>query len=423
MKKAARCQLKWQDFYGTDFCYSKSLFYSLKKRPYKTDKKGIGAIMSFLWESFAAVTWQQLVMYAVGAGLIWLAIKKQYEPALLLPMGFGAILVNLPGSNAINQTLEGVGEVQGIVSWLYDTGIAASEALPLLLFIGIGAMIDFGPLLSKPSMFLFGAASQFGIFAALLLAVVMGFDLNDAASIGIIGAADGPTSLLVSQVLHSKYVGAIAVAAYSYMALVPIVQPAAIKCFTTKKERCIRMEYNGSTVSKRTRILFPILTTLIVGFIAPSSASLVGFLMFGNLIRECGVLDSLQETAQNALTNLITLLLGITISFSMQAESFVKLDTLFIMAIGLAAFVFDTFGGVLLAKFMNLFLKKKINPMVGAAGISAFPMASRVVQKIAQEESPGNIIIMHAAGANVAGQIASAVAGGLLINLVTSTLG
>ncbi len=423
MKKAARCQLKWQDFYGTDFCYSKSLFYSPKKRPYKADKKGIGAIMSFLWESFAAVTWQQLVMYAVGAGLIWLAIKKQYEPALLLPMGFGAILVNLPGSNAINQTLEGVGEVQGIVSWLYDTGIAASEALPLLLFIGIGAMIDFGPLLSKPSMFLFGAASQFGIFAALLLAVVMGFDLNDAASIGIIGAADGPTSLLVSQVLHSKYVGAIAVAAYSYMALVPIVQPAAIKCFTTKKERCIRMEYNGSTVSKRTRILFPILTTLIVGFIAPSSASLVGFLMFGNLIRECGVLDSLQETAQNALTNLITLLLGITISFSMQAESFVKLDTLFIMAIGLAAFVFDTFGGVLLAKFMNLFLKKKINPMVGAAGISAFPMASRVVQKIAQEESPGNIIIMHAAGANVAGQIASAVAGGLLINLVTSTLG
>lgn len=379
--------------------------------------------MSFLWESFAAVTWQQLVMYAVGAGLIWLAIKKQYEPALLLPMGFGAILVNLPGSNAINQTLEGVGEVQGIVSWLYDTGIAASEALPLLLFIGIGAMIDFGPLLSKPSMFLFGAASQFGIFAALLLAVVMGFDLNDAASIGIIGAADGPTSLLVSQVLHSKYVGAIAVAAYSYMALVPIVQPAAIKCFTTKKERCIRMEYNGSAVSKRTRILFPILTTIIVGFIAPSSASLVGFLMFGNLIRECGVLDSLQETAQNALTNLITLLLGITISFSMQAESFVKLDTLFIMAIGLAAFVFDTFGGVLLAKFMNLFLKKKINPMVGAAGISAFPMASRVVQRIAQEESPGNIIIMHAAGANVAGQIASAVAGGLLINLVTSTLG
>lgn len=375
--------------------------------------------MSFLWEGLTAVTWQQLVMYVVGAALIWVAIKKQYEPALLLPMGFGAILVNLPGSNAINQTLEGIGEVNGIVSWLYDTGIAASEALPLLLFIGIGAMIDFGPLLAKPSMFLFGAASQFGIFAALLFAVMMGFSLNDAASVGIIGAADGPTALLVSQVLHSKYVGAIAVAAYSYMALVPIVQPMAIKLITTKKERCIRMEYDNKSVSKRTRILFPIITTIIVGFIAPSSASLVGFLMFGNLIRECGVLQTLSDTAQNTLTNLITLLLGITISFSMQAESFVKPDTLFIMVIGLAAFVFDTFGGVLLAKIMNLFLKQKINPMVGAAGISAFPMASRVVQKIAQEESPGNIVIMQAAGANVAGQIASAVAGGLLIQLVT----
>lgn len=376
--------------------------------------------MSFLWESFTAVTWQQLVMYAVGAALIWVAIKKQYEPALLLPMGFGAILVNLPGSGAIDQTLQGVGEVHGIVAWLYETGIAASEALPLLLFIGIGAMIDFGPLLAKPSMFLFGAASQLGIFMALFLASGMGFSLNDAASVGIIGAADGPTALLVSQVLHSKYVGAIAVAAYSYMALVPIVQPLAIKCVTTKKERCIKMEYDNKSVSRRTRILFPILTTIIVGFVAPSSAALVGFLMFGNLIRECGVLHTLSETAQTTLTNLITLLLGITISFSMQAEAFVKPDTLFIMAIGLAAFVFDTFGGVLLAKIMNLFLKQKINPLVGAAGISAFPMASRVVQKIAQEESPGNIIIMHAAGANVAGQIASAVAGGLLIQLVAS---
>ncbi|HIW81384.1 MAG TPA: sodium ion-translocating decarboxylase subunit beta [Candidatus Acetatifactor stercoripullorum] len=376
--------------------------------------------MSFLWEGLAAVTWQQIVMYVVGAALIWVAIKKEYEPALLLPMGFGAILVNLPGSNAVDQVLQGVGETHGIVSWLYDVGIAASEAMPLLLFIGIGAMIDFGPLLAKPSMFLFGAAAQFGIFAALLLASALGFSLNDAASIGIIGAADGPTSLLVSQVLNSQYVGAIAVAAYSYMALVPIVQPFAIKLITTKKERSIRMDYDNKSVSKRTRILFPIFTTIIVGFIAPSSASLVGFLMFGNLIRECGVLESLSQTAQTTLTNLITLLLGITISFSMQADSFVKPDTLFIMAIGLAAFVFDTFGGVLLAKIMNLFLKKKINPMIGAAGISAFPMASRVVQKIAQEESPGNIVIMHAAGANVAGQIASAVAGGLLIQLVTS---
>lgn len=378
--------------------------------------------MTFFLEGILSVTWQQLVMYAVGGILIWLSIKKQYEPALLLPMGFGAILVNLPGSNALNQTLQGVGEVNGIVTWLYQTGIEASEALPLLLFIGIGAMIDFGPLLSKPILFLFGAAAQFGIFAALLLATAMGFPLQDAASVAIIGAADGPTALLVSQVLHSNYIGAIAVAAYSYMALVPIVQPAAIKMVTTKKERRISMEYQSSSVSQRTRILFPVLTTIIVGLIAPSSASLVGFLMFGNLIRECGVLKTLSETAQTTLTNLITLLLGITISFSMQAELFVRWDTLFIMVIGLAAFVFDTVGGALFAKLLNLFLKNKINPMVGAAGISAFPMSSRVVQKLAQEEKPGNIVIMHAAGANVAGQIASAVAGGLLIRLVTQFL-
>ncbi|MDD6057066.1 MAG: sodium ion-translocating decarboxylase subunit beta, partial [Clostridiales bacterium] len=261
--------------------------------------------------------------------------------------------------------------------------------------------------------------AQFGIFAALLLALAIGFDLNDAASIGIIGAADGPTSLLVSQVLNSKYIGPIAVAAYSYMALVPIVQPAVIKLITTKKERCIQMKYKPGTVSRRTRILFPIVVTIIVGFVAPSSASLVGFLMFGNLIRECGVLKNLSETAQGPLTNLITLLLGITISFSMKAEQFVRIDTLLVMLIGLAAFVFDTIGGVLLAKIMNLFLKNKINPMVGAAGISAFPMASRVVQKMAQEEMPGNLIIMQAAGANVAGQISSAIAGGLIIGLVT----
>lgn len=378
--------------------------------------------MSFLVNGITAITWQQLIMYAVGAILIWLAIQKQYEPSLLLPMGFGAILINLPGSNALDQTLQGVGNVHGIISWLYDVGIAASEALPLLLFIGIGAMIDFGPLLARPSLFLFGAAAQFGIFAAFGIAYAFGFPLQDAASIGIIGAADGPTALLVSQVLQSNYIGAIAVAAYSYMALVPIVQPKVIRLVTTQKERSIRMQYESSTVSQRTRILFPIITTIIVGLVAPSSASLVGFLMFGNLIRECGVLKSLAEAAQGPLTNLITLLLGITISFSMQAEDFVRWDTLLVMGIGLAAFVFDTLGGVLFAKILNLFLKDKINPMVGAAGISAFPMASRVVQKIAQEESPGNILIMHAAGANVAGQIASAVAGGLLIQLVASYL-
>lgn len=378
--------------------------------------------MEYLLEGITSITWQQIVMYLTGGLLIWLAIKKQYEPALLLPMGFGAILINLPGSNALTQEMQGIGEVQGIVSWLYDTGIAASEALPLLLFIGIGAMIDFGPLLAKPWLFLFGAAAQLGILIVFLIARALGFPLSDAASIGIIGAADGPTALLVSQVLHSRYIGAIAVAAYSYMALVPIIQPFAIRLITTKKERSISMPYEGHKVSRQARILFPILATLIAGILAPSSASLVGFLMFGNLIKECGVLQSLSEAAQTTLTNLITLLLGITISAQLQAESFVRPDTLFIMGMGLAAFVFDTFGGVLMAKFINLFLKQKINPMIGAAGISAFPMSSRVVQKLAQEEVPGNVVIMHAAGANVAGQIASAIVGGLLIQLVSTRL-
>ncbi len=378
--------------------------------------------MSFLVEGLLSVTWQQLVMYAIGIVLIWLAIKKEYEPALLLPMGFGAILVNLPETGVLNQVLDGVGETNGIIQWLFEVGIEASEAMPILLFIGIGAMIDFGPLLSKPVMFLFGAAAQFGIFAAILFASAVGFDLRDAAAIGMIGAADGPTSILVSQMLQSKYVGAIAVAAYSYMALVPIVQPFAIKLVTTKNERKIHMEYRPGQVSKSMRIAFPIAVTIIVGFIAPSSVALVGFLMFGNLLRECGVLGNLSEAAQTNLTNLITLLLGITISFSMQAESFVRVDTLMIMAIGLLAFVFDTIGGVLFAKFLNLFLRKKINPMVGAAGISAFPMSSRVVQKLALKEDPSNILIMHAAGANVSGQIASVIAGGLVISLVTQYL-
>ena len=365
--------------------------------------------------------WKSLVMFAVGIILIWLAIKKEYEPSLLLPMGFGAILVNLPLSGVLNQMVGGI-EAHGIIEWLFEVGIEASEAMPILLFIGIGAMIDFGPLLSMPSMFLFGAGAQFGIFAAILLAAVLGFDIKDAASIGIIGAADGPTAILVSQVLKSKYVGAIAVAAYSYMALVPIVQPMAIKLVTTKKERCIHMEYRPENVSKTMRIVFPIAVTMIVGLVAPQSVALVGFLMFGNLIRECGVLGTMSETAQNQLANLITLLLGITISFSMKAEDFVTVETLMIMVIGLFAFVMDTIGGVLLAKFMNLFFKKKINPMIGAAGISAFPMSSRVVQKLALKENPSNILIMHAAGANVSGQIASVVAGGLVISLVSQFL-
>lgn len=378
--------------------------------------------MEFLLEGIMALTWQQVVMYVVGIVLIWLAISKEYEPSLLLPMGFGAILVNLPLSGVLDQVLQGGIESHGIISWLFDVGINASEAMPILLFIGIGAMIDFGPLLSNPVMFLFGAGAQFGIFAAILLAVLLGFDLKDAASIGIIGAADGPTSILVSQILKSNYIGPIAVAAYSYMALVPIIQPAAIKLVTTKKERQIHMDYNPKSVSKKMRIAFPIVVTIIVGLIAPQSVALVGFLMFGNLIRECGVLGTMSDTAQNNLANLITLLLGITISFSMQAENFVTVQTLLIMVIGLFAFVMDTIGGVVFAKIINLFLKKKINPMIGGAGISAFPMSSRVVQKIAMEEDPSNVILMHAAGANVSGQIASVIAGGMVINLVTSML-
>ena len=409
-----RTRLKWQDFWVLGIT-RKCCFFCVFRHPAKEEK------MEFLVEGLQNVTWQQCVMYVVGLVLIWLAIKKEYEPSLLLPMGFGAILVNLPMSGVIDQVVGGI-ETHGIIQWLFDVGIEASEAMPILLFIGIGAMIDFGPLLSQPVMFLFGAAAQFGIFFALCVATLMGFDLKDAASIGIIGAADGPTSILVSQILHSEYVGAIAVAAYSYMALVPIVQPFAIKLVTTKKERRIKMQYRPGQVSKSMRIAFPIIVTIIVGFIAPSSVSLVGFLMFGNLLRECGVLGSLSDTAQTSLANLITLLLGITISFSMRAEEFVRFETLLIMAIGLVAFVFDTIGGVMCAKFLNLFRKEKLNPMIGAAGISAFPMSSRVVQKMAMKEDPTNIVLMHAAGANVSGQIASVVAGGLIINLVSQFL-
>ena len=371
--------------------------------------------MEFLWEGLLSITWQQVVMYVVGAVLIWLAIKKEYEPTLLLPMGFGAILVNLPSSGVLNQMMEGAGETHGIIQWVFEVGIETSEAFPLLLFIGIGAMIDFGPLLSNPKMFLFGAAAQFGIFLTIVLAALLGFEIKDAASIGIIGAADGPTSILVSQVLGSNYIGPIAVAAYSYMALVPIIQPAAIKLVTTKKERAIKMEYRPNAVTKTTRILFPIMVTFVAGLVAPASVSLVGFLMFGNLIRECGVLNRLSETAQNDLANLITLLLGITIAFSMRADQFVTVQTIMIMALGLVAFIFDTIAGVVFAKILNIFSRTKINPMVGAAGISAFPMSARIVEKMGIAENNQNHLLMHAVGANVSGQIASAVAGGIIL--------
>lgn len=379
---------------------------------------------SFLYDGVVALFtgdgWKNLIMFVIGGLLIYLALVKDFEPALLMPMGFGAILVNLPFSGAVNQMNEGLGkEVVGIIDWLFEVGIEASEAMPLLLFIGIGAMIDFGPLLSNPKMLLFGAGAQFGIFLTVLLAAFF-FPFQEAAAIGVIGAADVPTSLLVSQVLKSEYTGAIAVAAYSYMALVPIIQPAAIRLVTTKKERCIRMPYNPKSVSRKTRILFPIIVTIIAGLVAPASVSLVGMLMFGNLLRECLKLDSLSQTAQTTLANLITILLGLTISSSMKADAFVRIDTIVIMCLGLVAFVFDTIGGVMLAKLMNLFLPKdkKINPMVGGAGISAFPMSARVIQKMALKEDNQNHLLMHAVGANVAGQIGSVVAGGIILTVV-----
>lgn len=376
---------------------------------------------SFLWQGLVSITWQQLVMYVIGGLLIYLAIEKGFEPALLMPMGFGAILVNLPLSGVINQFSAGVGETPGIIQWLFETGIEASEAMPLLLFIGIGAMIDFGPLLANPKLFLCGAAAQAGIFLTIIIAVLLGFDLKDAASIGIIGAADGPTSLLVSQTLKSNYVGAIAVAAYSYMALVPIIQPFAIKLVTTRKDRAMRMPYRPQGVTRRMRILFPIVVTIIAGLVAPASVALVGFLMFGNLIRECGVLATLSNTAQNDLANLITLLLGITISFSMKADQFVRWQTFMIMGLGLVAFVLDSVVGVLFVKVLNLFTpNNKINPMVGAAGISAFPMSSRVIEKLGQEADSQNHLLMHAIAANVSGQIASVVAGGVVLQYFTN---
>ena len=374
--------------------------------------------MDFLIESISQVTWQNAVMWLIGGLLIFLAIKKDMEPALLLPIGFGAILVNIPLSNVVNEIAADGTVTAGIIDWMFEVGIEVSEAMPILLFIGIGAMIDFGPLLSNPKLFLLGGAAQFGIFLTILLATLRGFNINDASAIGIIGAADGPTSILVAMKLGSQFLGPITVVAYSYMALVPIIQPAVVKMCTTKKERLIRMDYNPVSVSHTTKVLFPIVVTLIAGLIAPKSLALVGFLMFGNLLRECGVLRLLSETAQNILANLITLLLGITIASQMKAENFVTWETAIILCLGLLAFVFDTVAGVMFAKFMNLFSKKKINPMIGAAGISAFPMSARVIQKMGLKEDPSNHLLMHAIGANVSGQIASAIVGGLIIGLV-----
>ena len=365
---------------------------------------------------------KMMIMLSLGAILVYLAVEKEMEPSLLLPLGFGTILVNLPFTGAISQTIQGHLEV-GPLDILYIAGIA-NELFPLLLFIGIGAMIDFGPLLANPHLLFFGAAAHLGVFLTLLLGTVIGtilpgsFSLQDAAAVASIGTADGPTAIFVSNFYNTQYMGAILVAAYSYMALVPIIQPPCIRLVTTKEERLIRMPYATDSVSRSVRIIFPVVVTIIAGLVAPRSVGLVGFLMFGNLLRECGVVNSLSETAQNAMTNTITLILGLSVSVQMHYASFLTFETLLVLALGLFAFVADTISGVLFAKFVNLFLKTKVNPMIGGCGISAFPMSSRVVHKMGLEEDPQNFLLIHAAGVNVAGQVASVIVGGLLLGLI-----
>jgi oxaloacetate decarboxylase beta subunit len=356
------------------------------------------------------LTWKHIAMWVVAGVLIYLAIRHDYEPLLLLPIGFGALLTNIPFSSAVGP--------EGFLTRLLEFGIY-SELFPVLIFIAIGAMCDFSPLIRRPIAMLFGAAAQFGIFATIVIAAMLGFSLKQAAAIGIIGAADGPTTIYVATRFAQDMLGPLSVAAYSYMALVPIIQPPIIKLLTSKEERRIRMEYEEQKpISKTALVLFPIMITLIAGIIAPISVALIGSLMFGNLIKVSGVVERLSNTAQNELANLITLLLGITIGSTMSAEKFLIPEVGIVLGLGLVAFIFDTAGGVLFAKAVNLVLKKKINPMIGACGISAFPMSGRVVAKMALAEDPTNFIIMHAIGVNVAGQICSVVAGGVVLALV-----
>ena len=366
--------------------------------------------MSELFEGITSLTWGHIGMFAVGLALIWAAIKKEYEPMLLLPIGFGIILANFPGSAAVGE--------HGVLTYLMKNGIE-NELFPVLIFVAIGAMMDFGPLLSRPSMICFGFAAQFGILATIVLARMLGFSLAEATAIGNIGAADGPTAIFVSARLAPELLGSISVAAYSYMALVPLIQPPVIRLLTSKSERCIRMPYRPTNITRRTRILFPIIVTMVACLLAPMAAALIGMLMFGNLIRECGVLEKLSKAAQNELANLVTLLLGITIGSTMTAERFMTRDTLLIFGMGLLAFAFDTAGGVVYAKIVNLFAKEKVNPMIGASGISAFPMSARVIQKMAQEEDPSNIILPYSIATNVSGQIGSVFVGSMMLAIAT----
>jgi len=366
---------------------------------------------------FLNLNWQIVVMLAVGGFLIYLGTAKSIEPVILIPIGTGILLANIP--------LGGMVEEGGLFAVLRKAGIQ-TELFPLLIFIGIGAMIDFGPFLERPYTILLGAAAQFGIFGTFFLAYmlgdgwlhIMGFSLKDAASIGIIGSADGPTSIYVSSVFQSKYAAAIVVAAYSYMALVPIIQPPIMKLLTSKEERLVEMPINAEAVSQRTKIIFPIATVLIVGLIAPKATPLIGCLMFGNVLRECGVVERLSSTAQNELTNIVTILLGLTVGGMMIASEFLKPETILIFVMGVIAFALDTAAGVIFGKIMYLLSGKKVNPLIGAAGISAFPMSARVVQKMGLQENPHNHLLMHAVGANTAGQIASVVAGGAMLMLI-----
>jgi oxaloacetate decarboxylase beta subunit len=363
---------------------------------------------------FIGMTWQYFVMWFVGALLIYLAVKKDYEPALLLPIGFGAILANIPHSSAISVV---PGE-EGFLTVLYNGGIA-NELFPVLIFVAIGAMCDFTPLIRRPSVMLFAAAAQVGIFVTAVAATFLGFSFEQSASIGIIGAADGPTTIYVASRFAVDLLGPLSVAAYCYMSLVPVIQPPVIRACTTKAERCIKMGYdNEVAVSQTTKFLFPVMITLIAGIVAPISVALIGSLMFGNIVKVSGVVDNLSNCAQNELANLVTLLLGITIGGTMSAERFLTGQVLLIMCLGAVAFVFDTAGGVMFAKVMNMFNKTKMNPMIGACGISAFPMSGRVIAKMALQEDPTNFIIQHAIGVNVAGQVASVVAGGLVLALI-----
>ena len=363
---------------------------------------------------FLGLTWQHIVMWGIGALLIWLAVRFDYEPALLLPIGFGAILANIPHSSAVSQVK---GE-EGFLFVLYNAGIG-NELFPVLIFVAIGAMCDFAPLIRNPKVMLFAAAAQFGIFATAVGATLLGFSFPHAASIGIIGAADGPTTIYVASRFAVELLGPLSVAAYCYMSLVPVIQPPVIKAITTENERKIKMGYeNVEPVSQTTKFLFPLMIVLIAGIVAPISVALIGSLMFGNLLKESGCTENLSSCAENELANLVTLLLGIVIGGTMEADRFLNYQVLLIMVLGAVAFVFDTVGGVLFAKLLNLFSPTKINPMIGACGISAFPMSGRVIAKMALKEDPTNFIIQHAIGVNVAGQVASVVAGGLVLALI-----